>query len=88
MDRQEEAEILKLIECKERELQFLMETLPESGTLDELITPMVELTELQNELEFLRSEPSGSDEPDVMVGVPRKPRPHLNSGAVALPEPD
>jgi hypothetical protein len=28
------------------------------------------------------------DEPDAPVGAPVKPRPHLNSGAIALPEPD
>jgi hypothetical protein len=44
--------------------------------------------ELRSELEYLRSEPSGWDEPDAFVGAPLKPRPHLNSGAVALPEPD
>ncbi|MGD0891203.1 MAG: hypothetical protein ABR923_06690 [Terracidiphilus sp.] len=26
--------------------------------------------------------------PDAPIGAPKKPRPHLNSGAVALPEPD
>jgi hypothetical protein len=26
--------------------------------------------------------------PDAPIGAPIKPRPHLNSGAVALPEPD
>jgi hypothetical protein len=30
-------------------------------------------------------EPNG---PDAPIGAPIKPRPHLNSGAVALPEPD
>jgi hypothetical protein len=32
---------------------------------------------------------SGSpNEPDSLVGTPIQPRPHSNSGAVALPEPD
>jgi hypothetical protein len=26
--------------------------------------------------------------PDAPIGAPNKPRPHLNSGAIALPEPD
>ena len=29
-----------------------------------------------------------SGAPDALKGAPLKPRPHLNSGAVALPEPD
>jgi len=32
--------------------------------------------------------PAGPAAPDAPVGAPRKPRPHVNSGAVALPEPD
>jgi hypothetical protein len=30
----------------------------------------------------------GHAAPDAPIGAPRKPWPHLNSGAVALPEPD
>ena len=33
-----------------------------------------------------RSEPGAP--PDMPIGAPNKPRPHLNSGAVAVPEPD
>jgi hypothetical protein len=33
-----------------------------------------------------RSEPDAP--PDAPIGAPIKPRPHLNSGAIALPEPD
>ena len=33
-----------------------------------------------------RSEPGAP--PDAPIGAPNKPRPHLNSGAIALPEPD
>jgi hypothetical protein len=29
-----------------------------------------------------------SDEPDALVGTPVKPRPRLNSGAIALPKPN
>ena len=29
-----------------------------------------------------------SESPDALAGAPLKPRPHLNSGAVASPEPD
>ncbi len=34
------------------------------------------------------SEPEAPSEPDAIVGAPIRPRPHLNSGAVALPEPE
>jgi hypothetical protein len=29
-----------------------------------------------------------NNEPDAPIGAPIQPRPHLNSGAIALPEPD
>ena len=63
MNRQRELEILELMRLKEQELWSMMQTLPHGGTHDELITPPVELMEL-------RSEPSGSDEPDAFVGAP------------------
>jgi hypothetical protein len=42
---------------------------------------------------LLHQEISNDDSPnsgtqDSMIGVPSKPRPHMNSGAIALPEPD
>jgi hypothetical protein len=37
---------------------------------------------------FVRDDSPDFDEPDAFVGAPNKPRPHLNSGAVAPPEPD
>lgn len=33
-------------------------------------------------------DPEAPNEPDAPIGSPIQPRPHLNSGAVALPEPD
>lgn len=33
-------------------------------------------------------EPEDRHEPDAMIGAPIQPRPHLNSGAIALPEPE
>jgi hypothetical protein len=33
-------------------------------------------------------DPSAPNEPDAPIGTPIQPRPHLNSGAIALPEPD
>ena len=40
------------------------------------------------ELEAQPDESSNTDEPTGLVHAPVKPRPHLNSGAIALPEPD
>lgn len=37
---------------------------------------------------FLHGDSSEDDEGDVLVGAPIRPRPHLNSGAVALELPD
>jgi hypothetical protein len=41
-----------------------------------------------DEAELLDDDPSDSGGRDALVGAPLKPRPHLNSGAIALPEPD
>jgi hypothetical protein len=43
---------------------------------------------LLNDEELMLGDASGFNEPDALVGSPVKPQPHLNSGAVALPEPD
>jgi hypothetical protein len=40
------------------------------------------------ELESMEDDSQDSDEPTEPVGAPLKPRPHLNSGAITLPEPD
>jgi Arc/MetJ-type ribon-helix-helix transcriptional regulator len=37
---------------------------------------------------FLRDDSPEDDDGDVLVGAPIRPRPHLNSGAVALELPD
>ena len=34
------------------------------------------------------NDPGTPNEPDTPIGTPIHPRPHLNSGAIALPEPD
>jgi hypothetical protein len=34
------------------------------------------------------NDPGAPNEPDAPIGAPIQPRPHLNSGAIALPEPD
>ena len=54
------------------------------------LAAFVELQDLGNELGFLRGNPSASDEPeeDSFVCASLKPLPKLNSGAIAVPEPD
>jgi len=53
---------------------------------DALVAVIVELDDLQNELRVVRGDSSDSDEPDTLIRVPLKPRPHMSSGAIALPE--
>jgi hypothetical protein len=55
---------------------------------EDILTAMIELEDLRSELEFLRDNRPGSDEPDAFVCAPLNPLPRLNSGAIALPEPD
>jgi hypothetical protein len=65
----------------------MLANIPEGGAgipSEELISVLVDLEDLQNELKSLQddSESNGS------VRVPLKPQPHLSSGAIALAEPD
>jgi hypothetical protein len=46
------------------------------------------LQELLRRQELSMDDSPDSSAPDALKGAPLKPRPHLNSGAVALPEPD
>ena len=43
---------------------------------------------LGNIAEQWESDPPSGPSPDAPVGAPIKPRPHLNSGAVAVPQPE
>ena len=40
------------------------------------------------ELESLRDDSANPDEPTALSRIPLKPRPHLSSGKISLPEPD
>ena len=81
---------MDLIERSEQEIAPLMTTLANDAPelSEELLTASVELQDLRNELEFVRDTPPISDACDSFVPAPIKPFPHLNSGAIALPEPD
>jgi hypothetical protein len=53
-----------------------------------MLAAMIELDDLQSELEALSEDSPDSGEPQVPVSAPFEPRPHLTSGAIALPVPD
>jgi len=90
MDRERELATLERLRTQEFRLHELMMDTPEGAYVpsEDLITAMAEVEDLRNELEFLQNDSSDSGEPDAFVGAPVKPFPHLNSGAIALPEPD
>jgi hypothetical protein len=90
MDRERELATRERLCAQESRLQELMKNLPEGASVpsEDLITAMVEIEDLRNELEFLQNDASDSGEPDAFVGAPVKPVPHLNSGTIALPESD
>ncbi len=96
MDRERKLATRELLRAQEFRLQELMESIPgELGAFvppdevtDQLLTAMVELEDLRNELEFLQDDSSEPGEPDALVGAPVKPAPRLSSGAIALPEPE
>jgi hypothetical protein len=85
-----ETALRELIEHRRQELASEMMKLPlgASGPSEDVLTAMIELEDLRSELEFLSDNRHGSDEPDAFVRAPLNPLPHLNSGAIALPEPD
>ena len=96
MDRERELATRELLRAQEFRLEELIASIPgESGAFvppdeltDELITAMVELEGLRNELAFLQDDSSEPGEPDAFLDAPVKPPPHLSSGAIALPEPE
>jgi hypothetical protein len=73
---------------REQEIALLMKDLSNGAheLSEELLTALIELEDLRDELQFARDNPFG--ERDQFVHAFLKPLPHLNSGAIALPEPD
>jgi hypothetical protein len=53
-----------------------------------LVDAIFELDDLQSQMESLRNDSPDATESDSLVGAPLKPPPHLNSGAIALPQPE
>ena len=73
-----------VIALEEALQEFLSTADPSQHTFDlpdHIVAAMVEL-------ETLPDESSNADEPSDSVHAPVKPRPHLNSGAAVLPQPD
>jgi len=85
-----ETALRELIEDRTQELASEMMNLPDGASepSEEMLTAIIELEDLRGELEFLRDNRPGSGEPDALVCVPLNPLPRLNSGTIALPEPD
>jgi hypothetical protein len=90
MDRERELALRKSIELGRRKLESMMEELPTGAhdLSDEWLSASIELDDSERELEYLLDNPADSDEGTASVGAPRKPAPHLNSDAIALPEPE
>jgi hypothetical protein len=83
----------EVIEHRRNELSSTMMSLldgpPGAFELPEdVLAAMIELEDLESEFKFWLDNPPDSDEPDLGVRAPLKPPPHLNSAAIALPEPD
>ena len=55
---------------------------------EEILAASIELEELRSEPDFVRDNPTDSGAWNSFVSAPIKPQPTLNSGAVALPEPE
>ena len=86
MDSGRQLAVKKQIETRTATMQRLARTT--SADSISLAMAQDELKDLERELKALVDDESDSPEPDAMVRVPLRPRPHLNSGAIALVEPD
>jgi len=89
MDRERELDLRRSIELGRQKLESAIENLPDGASLltDETLTATIVLEDLESELASLLENPPESDDWSASVSVPLKPPPHLNSGAIALPEP-
>jgi hypothetical protein len=81
--------IRERIKLLTQELASMTEGLPEGASElpDAAVSALVELEDLHNELKALGDAPD-SGEPDAFLCAPLTPLPHLNSGSIALPEPE
>jgi hypothetical protein len=91
MDRErDEVALRQSVELSKQKLTLMMVDLPEGASVpsDDLMNAMVELDDLENQLESLRDDSSNFEESGPFVCTPLKPPPHLNSGAIPLPDPE
>ncbi len=89
MDRERRLSVGEMIEAKKKEIDAIVsrgqsESLDSLTTADAVITAIVELEDLKNELEFL-NESTDTDEPDSAVPVSLKPKPRPGSAAASAP---
>ena len=87
MDRERIRALLQQLHTHQLRLEQLTADLPVGASVpsDDVMTAMIEISELQNELEFLQND-SDSADPESLVAAPVRPRPSLSSGAKAIPE--
>jgi hypothetical protein len=85
-----ETVLRELIEDRTQELASEMMKLSDGASEppEEMLTAMIELGDLRSELESLWDKRPASGESDALVCAPLNPVPSLNSGTIALPEPD
>lgn len=93
MEREKERAMRQLLERRKQEiLSTVMTDIPEEcgafiPTGDQ-ISAMIELADLENQLETLRSDSPNPEDSGAFVGAPLRPLPPDRSGAIALPEPE
>jgi len=89
MDREgDEVALRQSVALSKQKLASMMVDLPEGASVpsDDLMNAMVELDDLENQLKSLHDDSSNSEESGAFVCTPPKPPPHLNSGAIPLPD--
>jgi|HubBroStandDraft_1064217.scaffolds.fasta_scaffold356085_1 hypothetical protein len=90
MDRERELVLRRSIGLGRQKLESVIEKLPDGALVltDEWLNATLVLEDLESELKNLLDNPPDSEDWSASVCVPVRPPPHLNSGAIALPEPE
>jgi hypothetical protein len=93
VEREKERAMRQLLERRKQEiLSTVMADIPEeSGAFvppEDMISAMIEVADLENQLECLRGDSANPEGSGAFVDAPLKPLPPDRSGAIALPEPE
>jgi hypothetical protein len=93
VEPEKELAMRKLLERRKQEiLSTIMTAIPEEcGTFiptGDQISALIELADLENQLETLRSDSPNGEDSGAFVGAPLRPLPPDRSGAIALPAPE